>query len=70
MVEMIRRRTTIDLAIYTFQETEGSFCPCGGKAHLLAPREPDRDAPIFYLCAKCGRIAQAGVGEVSPQEDR
>ena len=67
---MIRKQTIVDLANYTFQETDKSFCPCGAHAFLLVPRKPDRDAPIFYLCAKCGRIAQAGVGEVSPPEDR
>lgn len=62
------KRTVIDLSKYTFQRTDKSFCPCGEQAFLLVPSRPDREAPIFFLCAKCGRIAQAGVGEVSPPE--
>ncbi len=64
--------TVIDLSKYTFQPMESSWCPCGARVFLLSPRGPealDPSSPIFFLCAKCGRIAQAGVGEISPPEE-
>jgi hypothetical protein len=64
------RQTVIDLSKYTFQKMDSSFCPCGEKALLLITRDLDKDAPVFFLCSKCGSIAQAGVGEISPKEGR
>lgn len=66
----MQRQTVIDISKYTFQKTEKSYCPCGEGAFLLASKDMNPDAPLFFLCAGCGRIAQAGVGEISPPEER
>lgn len=59
----------IELGKYVLQKCEKSYCGhCETLLSLLAPREPTSpgDPPIFYLCTSCGRISQAGVGEVAP----
>jgi ribosomal protein S27AE len=62
------RQTVIDLSKYTFQKTDKSFCPCGANVFLLMSKDMHPNDPAFYLCAKCGSIAQVGVGEISPPE--
>ena len=61
-----------DLRQYAAQMTEGSFCPtCDKVLVLLAPRlDAPATLPFYYLCTSCGRVAQAGAGEVAPSEDR
>jgi len=61
------RQTTIDISKYILQKTEKSFCPCGESVFLLMTREPYPHSPAFYLCVSCGRIAQVGVGPISPE---
>lgn len=47
------------------------------RVYLLCPRllydglaeDTGKDA-MFYLCARCGRISQSGVGEIAPAEDQ
>ncbi len=62
--------TLVDLAKYMLLDSEKSYCPnskCSKKAvHLLMPRDPSLELPLYYLCQTCGRIAQIGKGEIAP----
>lgn len=65
----IERMNNVDLSRYRLQATPKSRCGnCHATVFLLCPRFPFEDEPMFYLCAKCGRISQAGVGEIAPPE--
>jgi hypothetical protein len=63
----------VNLADYTLQKSETSFCMCGHHIHWLVPHEDVFNVKLelkqFMLCEKCGIILQAGQAEpVSPPE--
>lgn len=71
--------TMIDLSQYAAQMCTKSHCGCTPTPNkslvLLAPRLEamiaDRSMPLYYLCVKCGRIAEAGGKQIcGPEEER
>jgi hypothetical protein len=55
-------------SLYFLSLTDNSFCPkCGGNVSLLANTSllpAHKNAPSFYICFGCNRVAQIGVGVV------
>ena len=71
----MKAQAMIDLSRYAAQEATKTRCtPCEKHMVLLAPRVEvlleNPNEPMYYLCTKCGRIVQAGVGEICGPEDR
>lgn len=59
----------IDLRIYRLQSAEKSRCgKCKATLFLLAPRPFGPERPMYYMCSECGKITQAGEGEIAPAE--
>ena len=68
-VKQVESGTVIDLTDYILIDSEKSFCPgsgCSRAVHLLSPRDPSAQLPLYYLCQTCGRILQVGKGEIAP----
>ena len=65
----------IDLANYTLQKSEHSFCGhCNTPVHLLCPHENtlgNQNLRTFFLCESCGQISEAGRGPLNlPEKSR
>jgi hypothetical protein len=66
----MRRQSKVDLSQYALQHASASRCTCGARVHLLGPRVGFATKPIYYLCATCGAIFQAGCKDtIAPKED-
>lgn len=52
-----------EVSNYVLLKMSSSFCPkCQSTVELLSRK--DGGLPNFFICFKCGRVAQVGVAEV------
>lgn len=54
---------------YQHFKAPGAYCPtCSRKVELLFPESEEMEHESFYICFKCKKISQIGVGELAKSE--